>query len=383
MIAPVSQASKYTRDHYEEVEAQLDSLLEDLSNPASHQVYVQVVTHQILPFAERRVLYFANPFDRFLMKIHGHKQLVCAGNIYPFLSRVLSYERVAGRLGCVLFPSVETVVVTTLFIDELCAVLCELSRYPRVHPMFHSTRLVHNLCLRFASAGSRRKQHIFQMFTQSGVCDHALIVHPVAESAIWFFYEKDYSIDEWSERHEDVSLAIDAGLTLLTRCAAIGPTMQTLLVPNLLFLARHGWKTRYSGFLRHMLDGPSVQLVVELQRTGRLEPLIRKAFDPNLENHEGSEWHVIRRLLRKQWPARVRAVLKEGDLDECAVTMQTCPISLHPMRHPVVASDGHTYERDVLLEHLVRGGMVSPITRQPLLYILFPNFGCQMADRPV
>ena len=50
-----------------------------------------------------------------------------------------------------------------------------------------------------------------------------------------------------------------------------------------------------------------------------------------------------------------------------------CPITLQPCVHPVVASDGHTYERDALLEHLARNGARSPVTREPLEYHLYAN----------
>jgi len=43
-----------------------------------------------------------------------------------------------------------------------------------------------------------------------------------------------------------------------------------------------------------------------------------------------------------------------------------CPISLEVMRDPVVASDGHTYERHALRSCLASCGPVSPLTKQPL-----------------
>eukprot|EP00928_Gymnodinium_smaydae_P030187 TRINITY_DN22506_c0_g1_i1.p2 TRINITY_DN22506_c0_g1~~TRINITY_DN22506_c0_g1_i1.p2 ORF type:complete len:204 (-),score=36.74 TRINITY_DN22506_c0_g1_i1:186-797(-) len=52
-----------------------------------------------------------------------------------------------------------------------------------------------------------------------------------------------------------------------------------------------------------------------------------------------------------------------------------CPITLRVMRDPVVAEDGHTYERSAIQEHLSRGPhAVSPISRAPLASrILIPN----------
>ena len=43
-----------------------------------------------------------------------------------------------------------------------------------------------------------------------------------------------------------------------------------------------------------------------------------------------------------------------------------CPITLHKMRDPVVASDGHSYERAALRDVLQRGNGKSPLTREKL-----------------
>lgn len=53
----------------------------------------------------------------------------------------------------------------------------------------------------------------------------------------------------------------------------------------------------------------------------------------------------------------------------------TCPITLEFMIDPVVASDGHTYERYAIQDMLNRNGRngKSPITREPLAPNLYPN----------
>jgi hypothetical protein len=43
-----------------------------------------------------------------------------------------------------------------------------------------------------------------------------------------------------------------------------------------------------------------------------------------------------------------------------------CPITCERMVDPVVASDGHSYERSAILELLSRPGPLSPLTREPL-----------------
>ena len=50
-----------------------------------------------------------------------------------------------------------------------------------------------------------------------------------------------------------------------------------------------------------------------------------------------------------------------------------CPITLDIMDHPVVAADGHTYERAAITEWIARNGK-SPVTQQPLaVETLVPN----------
>ena len=50
-----------------------------------------------------------------------------------------------------------------------------------------------------------------------------------------------------------------------------------------------------------------------------------------------------------------------------------CPITLNRMRDPVVASDGHTYERNAISVVLSQDPKLSPLTREPLSSELYPN----------
>ena len=51
----------------------------------------------------------------------------------------------------------------------------------------------------------------------------------------------------------------------------------------------------------------------------------------------------------------------------------TCPITLRPFVNPVVASDGHTYERDAI-EHVIKTTKKSPLTRETLKHTVYRNF---------
>lgn len=54
-------------------------------------------------------------------------------------------------------------------------------------------------------------------------------------------------------------------------------------------------------------------------------------------------------------------------------TEVTCPITLDGCVTPVVASDGHTYERHAIIKHFSFNGMLSPMTKERVTYDLYPN----------
>lgn len=59
----------------------------------------------------------------------------------------------------------------------------------------------------------------------------------------------------------------------------------------------------------------------------------------------------------------------EREVKECVY----CPITFEVMRDPVIAVDGHTYER-AAIEQWIRQKQESPVTRQPLVSAtLIPN----------
>ena len=60
------------------------------------------------------------------------------------------------------------------------------------------------------------------------------------------------------------------------------------------------------------------------------------------------------------------------------VTAYVCPITHEPCADPVIASDGHTYEREAILAHLVLRSE-SPLTREPLDAMVWPNYALMRA----
>ena len=127
----------------------------------------------------------------------------------------------------------------------------------------------------------------------------------------------------------------------------------------------------------HITWAPLVQaagttLVVRLVREGRdVAALVRTlALD-------------VQTALRELWPTRVDALLgRDVVADTVPKTAYACPITLCPCVDPVVASDGHTYERDAILSLLVRGG-TSPFTRLPLEPFVVSNYALMHMAPPV
>ncbi len=59
------------------------------------------------------------------------------------------------------------------------------------------------------------------------------------------------------------------------------------------------------------------------------------------------------------------SVLEKKEMANSLETTLLCPISLQLFEDPVLAEDGHTYERAAITEWIHRNG-TSPLTRQPL-----------------
>lgn len=74
----------------------------------------------------------------------------------------------------------------------------------------------------------------------------------------------------------------------------------------------------------------------------------------------------------KSWP---RVAIRSGvtkAVSNPPTKIVECPILLDETQDPVLASDGHVYDRDAILTHLVRGNSLSPMTREMLSWIVHP-----------
>lgn len=170
-------------------------------------------------------------------------------------------------------------------------------------------------------------------------------------------------------RREDHRLALALLEALSTRAE-----WHTVLKRWVVSLAREEWPHCYAALVANMLRTPSVEFLLLLRERRKLAGLVRVCLA------RGGEWEAVLSALRAAWPEEVDAAL--GATDPVKKEAEggggvRCPITLDRCVHPVVASDGHTYERDALLRLMAEGGEavhpLSPVTREPLLPFLYRN----------
>ncbi len=118
-----------------------------------------------------------------------------------------------------------------------------------------------------------------------------------------------------------------------------------------------------------LLDSESVLFLILLARSNLLEVFREGVGTLGTLRHDGTSWMDVYHMTNRKWPNLSTDIESSFEDDE-----ETCPITLCSFVNPVVASDGHTYERSALLRHLAENGMTSPITKQPLTFSLYDNW---------
>ena len=137
--------------------------------------------------------------------------------------------------------------------------------------------------------------------------------------------------------------------------------------------------------LQLLLEGPSD--AIELQRAvdrGRtlhlpeelLEPAEQRlhALEEESAMAQSRRREAVEADARRSADARVR-LRRLGASEELLHTPPEflCPITQEKMADPVVASDGHSYEREAIVHVLFRSNGLSPLTREKLRHEVFPN----------
>lgn len=157
-------------------------------------------------------------------------------------------------------------------------------------------------------------------------------------------------------------------LSFAETCLCENPAYRETMVHEMTDLWRTGWNPLFGRLMACQLDTTSVEFVVRLEQKQKLCFLIRTC---HYNTHSDDCWCMVRNHLRRLWPGRVSEVLQQPT--DAVQSCVECPITHICMRHPVVASDGNTYERDAIVRHMVQNGAWSPMTRRGVSYHLFPN----------
>jgi len=114
--------------------------------------------------------------------------------------------------------------------------------------------------------------------------------------------------------------------------------------------------------LQDAIAGDDANVLARAIEAARGVPFLRRCVHVGTRRLQGlrtADAHAARRAA-----LGISALPMPGDM--------CCPITLCKMLEPVVASDGHSYER-VAIERVLAGTRVSPMTRAPLSPTLWPN----------
>lgn len=240
------------------------------------------------------------------------------------------------------------------FLSILMVLLCT-TEVEHCRPMLHDTVLFHALSKRLVTE-PWMIPHV-SGFVSKAECLHMFaVIHDVVRVCI------QHVICDRSGIGDDT-------VRFLCGCLIKDSVYGTWFMDSWIQLWRTGWPVSLGQLVACLTAPPSVEFIVKLEKQRRLGHLLRCCAD-----HADSDlsWRAVREHIRCAWPERLCAAFNTAP-DQTATCSATCPITLSEMVHPVVASDGNTYERDAIMEHLLRNGPISPLTRQRITYHLVDN----------
>lgn len=198
------------------------------------------------------------------------------------------------------------------------------------------------------------------------VRDAAPLADAAALRLLWHLGSES-SIDKETAKGFASRLALDFLGSLAAEAA-----WRSYLVPWTNDLLRHAHKeVALHRLLYPMLQYPSIELVVHLERANTLDKVVKVATS----HARHSEWKAILRRLRETWPCRA------GGGDDGEPSQYVCPITLEACRFPARCSDGFVYERDVIMK-IMCTTRASPCTREPLLPVAINVFRETPHDKP-
>lgn len=352
-MSPEAFAQECTTSDNYEVVADVISVAAALSvkvrSPAAYRKYVM---EHVLNSAVRRAFYCRTPLDQFLIPLCDPATLAASGNIFPFLVELARHADCRARTACAVLPTIVRTVRTTPYLADACAFLTRVGEDEQTREMLQDPSLFEALGSRFDGSTARC---IIAVVYASGALSFRDMVLPVVRNALHMLCVPDVGPGFFACLH-------------LVECCAMRDAWKETLAPEVARWSSGGWHVAIGTLVGNLLEGTSVAFVLHLRRRNALASLVRRARGAR---DDDATWARVLALLTKQCPAWVALFTNERNApqtkSECV-----CPITLDECVNPVVASDGHTYERDALLQYMV-DSRDSPITRQPLALHLFDN----------
>jgi hypothetical protein len=335
-------------------------LVEPLSDLSDVNAYTEFVRKEVFPFETRCAFYFSGPFERFIIVHRSKVALERAGNVYPFLRDVSRRRGKIDRVAAALLSTIAVLVPATPFLEEICLFLFDVAQDAHARPLLGDAALLENLARRM----STESVHSILSVVQSSNMHDVPQAYPILRETVRMMHLI------W--RFVDTNPVFRECLAYVEECAR-NPAWRPLLVSHAVQMARFGWRECFGTFFALMLSGPSTELVLLLARGNKLASLVRAAYDIPNDSVDALSWAEVRFHLWRTWPSFVCSVMDFTDDTKPSTTL-TCPITLEACVHPVVASDGRTYERNAIMQHMHVQGMSSPITKHQLAFELFVNY---------
>ena len=282
-----------------------------------------------------------------LLELHQHPALLEEEVTFDFVHRALDAGADEERVACAVAPLLVSCVHRACVpVVALCRLATRLASDSRL--MLHDVDLFRGLAVRWVRDTRRLPLCILELLRAGEYHRDMWLTSDLASTGLILLQREAHGGEAYRAAAAVVCLVLGGSVEL-----------RSALSRDLAELWRTGWPEVLGEVLTVALDTTSVEMLVCLERCGRLDSL-REAAD----RHESAHWRRARVMLEAQWPR---------EDEERERVEETCPITLERIRWPVVASDGHTYERIALLRHLCVLGATSPMTRQALSYHLFAN----------
>lgn len=326
-------------------------------------LYSEYVTSEVWTNNLLRAFFMRGPLDSMLLALRPEQSLCRAGNVYPFFRLVASDldNRGMERIVTTLSSTFARVAAHTPFITQLCDFLLFCGYHgSNIRTMLAEPTLYCSLSKRL---NVRTAEAIFAWFMFEDNCERVQ-ASPLVMALDGFFFN-------FAPGRHDTDVFASYRLAL-EKCMTYD-MWRSWLLPTIVRFGRWGWPPDFGSLLRLTLASTSVEFLLRAHDASVLQLLVRAASE---RAGDDMDWKHVNDALRRKWP-RFYSMVLNMPVSTHTVTSAMCPITLEPMVTPAVASDGHTYERDALLEHLTKNGRTSPMTKETLSFHVFDNFAVQ------